>query len=85
MNWVTTWHLHNKEFSNENPYTPIKDLIHSIFSQYHVDAHITVRFSEDTKGRYMYSEELAEIILEIYHQLQVEEEEEEPNDKESTQ
>lgn len=62
-------HLHNSESGNETTYVAIQNLIHSIFSQSHVDTRINIRFSKDTRGRYMYSEELAKILVEIEQEV----------------
>ena len=66
--------LHNEEFGDEDTYVAIQDLLLSVFNRYHVDTRLNARFTEDTRGRYLYSEELTETLQEISDEIKAENE-----------
>ena len=55
-------HLHNKEFGDEDTYVAIQDLLLASFDRLHIDNRPNVQFTNDTRGRYLYSEELSETL-----------------------
>ena len=64
--------LHNNEFGDENTRVAIQEQLHLVFYKLHIETCIIVQFSKETKWSYMYSEELAKVLLEIKEEIQAE-------------